>query len=202
MTRTTDVLRNSGQALKDLGLLKILRSEINHELSSNIYQNIQSGSLGGFTLDWDAPHSQDVVLRKKCESGEEVGVSALLGPESSEENGYPRNVAMKVCINKPQLRSILQFDCGVWSRNYSNSYFTIHGAYFLPSSGSLSPSDYRGPLFSSLDPDLQDAFKKYLQARGIGESLTNFLLLHLHKKEQNQYVSWLQKIETILLEGE
>ena len=33
-------------------------------------------------LDWDSPQSQDVVLRKKFESGEEVAVSALLGPET------------------------------------------------------------------------------------------------------------------------
>ncbi|GAB4829945.1 hypothetical protein Ancab_019591 [Ancistrocladus abbreviatus] len=42
-------------------------------------QNFHSGSFGGFALDWDTPRSQDVVLWKKCELGEEVAVSALLG---------------------------------------------------------------------------------------------------------------------------
>lgn len=49
---------------------------------------------------------------------------------------------------------------------------------------------------SDLDPQLQDAFKDYFLSKGIGESLTNFLLLHLHKKEHGQYVNWLKKLES------
>jgi complement component 1 Q subcomponent-binding protein len=50
-----------------------------------------------------------------------------------------------------------------------------------------------------LDSDLQDALEGYLIAKGIGENLTNFLLLHLHKKELGQYVNWLQKLESLVL---
>ena len=53
-------------------------------------------------------------------------------------------------------------------------------------------------LYSSLDPQLQDALKEYLVARGIRENLTNFLLLALHKKEQGQYLDWLQKLESFV----
>lgn len=56
-------------------------------------------------------------------------------------------------------------------------------------------------ICSSLDPQLQDSLKEYLVSKGIGESLTNFLLLHLHKKEQVQYVNWLQKLESSLTKG-
>lgn len=49
---------------------------------------------------------------------------------------------------------------------------------------------------SSLDDQLQDALKEYLQSKGIGESLTNFLLYHLHKKEHGQYVNWLHILES------
>ncbi|GMH08153.1 hypothetical protein Nepgr_009993 [Nepenthes gracilis] len=202
MPRATTVLRKCSEAIKDSALLKVLRSEINHELSSNQFENHQRGSLGDFTLDWDAPHSQDVVLRKKCESGEEVAVSALLGPKSLEGSGFPRDVVMKVCIKKPGLCSVLLFDCGVWSRSYRSSDFKISTAYYLPSSVSFDHSDYRGPLFSTLDPDLQVALKVYLEARGIGEDLMNFLLLHLHRKELQQYVNWLHKIEKMVSGGE
>lgn len=54
------------------------------------------------------------------------------------------------------------------------------------------------PLCSSLDPNLQNALKEYLVAKGIGEDLTNFLALHLHEKEQRQYVSWLCKLEALM----
>lgn len=53
-----------------------------------------------------------------------------------------------------------------------------------------------------LDPQLQDELKRYLEARGIGETLTNFLVLHLQKKEQNQYVNWLQKLKGMVEEKE
>lgn len=53
-------------------------------------------------------------------------------------------------------------------------------------------------LCSSLDPNLQDALKEYLLARGIGDDLTNFLVIHLHRKEQTQYTSWLHKLEAMM----
>lgn len=55
---------------------------------------------------------------------------------------------------------------------------------------------------SDLEPQLQDALKDYLVAKGIGENLTNFLLHHLHKKEQGQYLNWLKKLESMLAKDE
>ncbi|KAK9178130.1 hypothetical protein WN943_027320 [Citrus x changshan-huyou] len=48
------------------------------------------------------------------------------------------------------------------------------------------------PVKNSLDPQLQVALKEYLVARGIGEHLTNYLLLHV---QQDQHVNWLQKLK-------
>lgn len=55
---------------------------------------------------------------------------------------------------------------------------------------------------SDLDPALQHELRQYLAARGIEEKFTNSLLLHLHKKEQNQYMDWLQKLKDIMVEHE
>lgn len=110
-------------------------------------QDTQSGLLGDFKVEYDAPQSQDVVLRKKCESGEEVAVSALLGPETgAREPMFARELLMKVCVKKPGCSSILQFDCGV-TENLDRSNFDIHNAYYLRSSTCTQPSIYRGPLF-------------------------------------------------------
>lgn len=105
-------------------------------------------------MDWDSPHSQDVVLRKKCESGEEVAVSALLGPrtygeedEEDKESIFPREALMKVCIKKPGLSSILQFDCGVSGSNVGDwSSVYINGLHYLPST-SLDCSIYKSPSY-------------------------------------------------------
>lgn len=103
-------------------------------------------------MDWDSPHSKDVVLRKKCESGEEVAVSALLGPITfgeldEEEKIFPREALMKVCIKKPGLSSILQFDCGVSGSNVGDwSEVSINGVHYLPST-SLDCSVFKSPAY-------------------------------------------------------
>ncbi|XP_052173916.1 uncharacterized protein LOC127789153 isoform X2 [Diospyros lotus] len=146
MPRITTVLRQSRKAIQDLDLLKVLQSEIRCEQSLNPELDNQSGPTGDFVLDWDSPQSQDVVLRKKYESGEEVAVSALLGPEiTCADSNSRRDVLMKICIKKPGLSSILQFDCG-----YS-SEFDVHNAYYIPPSACLHSSVYKGPSFSASD---------------------------------------------------
>ncbi|KAL4607820.1 hypothetical protein ACB092_09G202300 [Castanea dentata] len=204
MPRLTPILRKARKALQDSDLVKALQSEITHELSSTrSFQDDQSHSPGDFVVEWDSPQSQDVVLRRNCESGEEVAVSAVLGPVTYGKEGvFPRDVLMKVCLKKPGLSSMLQFDCGVFEGGNEGSQFDIHNAYYIQSPTCVSPSDYRGPLFSSLDPQLQDALKEYLVARGVGESLANFLLHHLHKKEQGQYVNWLKKLDSSVAKSE
>ncbi|KAF5750239.1 hypothetical protein HS088_TW03G00572 [Tripterygium wilfordii] len=199
MSRATPILSKARKTLQDLELLKVLQSEINHELSSTPVQTSQSGSLGDFVVDWDSPGSLDVVLRRKYESGEEVAVSALLGPVRLAEVGdFPSDAFMKVCIKKPGLSSILQFDCGVFGKGGNVSEFDVHNAYYLKSVACPSPSVYRGPLYSTLDPQLQDTLKEYLETKGIGKNLTSFLLHYLHRKEQGQYVNWLQKLEAFV----
>ncbi|XP_059595318.1 uncharacterized protein LOC100246864 isoform X1 [Vitis vinifera] len=149
MRRVNGILRQSQKALQDLDLLKVLQSEIRHEQSHDRFQNYQGGNPGDFVVDWDSPASQDVVLRRKCESGEEVAVSALLSPITfrNEEGSFPRDLLMKVCVKKPGLSPVLQFDCGVFSKDHERLEFNIHSAYYIPSPACLNPSAYRGPSF-------------------------------------------------------
>ncbi|PIN06531.1 hypothetical protein CDL12_20921 [Handroanthus impetiginosus] len=202
MPRATPVLRRARKAIQDLDLLKILGSELNHELSSMRYQDEKVGSFGDFVLEWDSSRSQDVLLRKKSSSGEEVAVSALLGRETFQGDGrLLREALMKICVKKPGMSSILQFDCVASNRDSELDFF-IHNAYYIPSSSSLGSLIYRGPVFSDLDPSLQVELMRYLTARGIEENFANSLLLYLHKKEQGQYTSWLQKLRDMIAEDE
>ncbi|XP_042001124.1 mitochondrial acidic protein MAM33 [Salvia splendens] len=199
MARVTNVLRRAYKSIEDLDLLRILESELNHELSSMRFQNEKMGSFGDFVVEWDSPKSQDVILRKKCSSsGEEVAISALLGRDTfHEDSRFPAEALLKICVKKPGLSSILKFDCVASNRGGTQPDFHIHNAHYIPSS-SLSSSVYRGPLFSDLDPALQHELKQYLAARGIEEDFTNNLLLYLHKKEQGQYTGWLQKLKEMM----
>ena len=99
-------------------------------------------------MDWDSQDSKDVILRKKCESGEELAISALLGDETFlGDDCYPKEVDMKVCIKKTGLPSILQFDCKVLDQGQNKIDFHIQNAYYLKSPIDLSSSVYKGPLF-------------------------------------------------------
>ncbi|PWA76265.1 Mitochondrial glycoprotein [Artemisia annua] len=148
MSKVASLLQKGKRAFRDLELLKVLQSEIKHELSNDLYKS-ESGSLGDFVMDWDSPHSKDVIMRKNCESGEEVAISALLGDETFlEVDGYPKGVEMKVCIKKAGLSSILQFDCKVIDEGQDKVDFHIQNAYYLKSPTNLDSSVYRGPMFS------------------------------------------------------
>ncbi|KAH6832591.1 hypothetical protein C2S53_010935 [Perilla frutescens var. hirtella] len=199
MAKVTNVLRRAHRAIEDLDLLKILESELNQELSSMRFQNEKIGSFGDFALEWDSPESQDVILRKKNSSGEEVAISALLGRDTFEEDSrFPAEALLKICVKKPGLSSILKFDCVASNRGGDQPDFQIQSAHYIPLSSSPNASIYGGPLFSDLDPSLQHELRQYLATRGIKEDFTNNLLLYLHKKEQGQYTGWLQKLKDMM----
>ncbi|CAI9779502.1 unnamed protein product [Fraxinus pennsylvanica] len=168
MPRVTPILRRARKAIQELDLLKVLQSEINHELSSNRFQTGESGSSKDFVLEWDSPQTQDVVLRKKCASGEEVAISALLGRETFQGDGIlPREALIKICVKKPGLNSLLQFDCIASGKGGNESEFDIQNANYIHLPSCLGSSFYKGPPFSSLDADLQHELKQYLATRGI-----------------------------------
>ncbi|KAL3339157.1 hypothetical protein AABB24_028006, partial [Solanum stoloniferum] len=205
MRKVPAVLRQARKAIADLDSLKVLQYEINHEFSAKQFQNDESRSFGDFVVDWDSPQSQDVVLRRRCESGEEVAVSAFLGAEGSNENfKFPRNAFMKVGVKKPGLRSLLQFDCVATAQVGDSCDIEIQNVNYI-SSPDLDSSAHKGPyisFFSSSDERLQDELHKYLEARGVDKSFADSLLLHLHKKEQGQYVEWLHKLQGLVTPSE
>ncbi|PIA53644.1 hypothetical protein AQUCO_00900308v1 [Aquilegia coerulea] len=203
MLSFTKIFRRGYRVVRDSELIQILNSEIKYEQSTDQFKGHTVGSLGNFELSWDGKRSKDVVLKRKCDSGEEIALSAKLGYGNFVElgensNSLPFEALMKICIKKPELRSLLQFDCVIENKGYGLSDFSISRVCYLPSSSCLENEVYRGPLFSDLDPQLQAMYKEYLMDKGIGEDLTNFLILHLHKKEKDQYVNWLARLEATL----
>lgn len=75
-------------------------------------------------------------------------ISALLGPlRFGYDGAFPREILMKICVSKPGVSSLLQFDCGVSEDGHGGSPFKLYNAYYLRSSDCLGPSVYRGPSF-------------------------------------------------------
>ncbi|KAI0252542.1 regulatory protein suaprga1 [Lactifluus subvellereus] len=57
---------------------------------------------------------------------------------------------------------------------------------------------YIGPQFETLDLSLQEEFEKFLQERGINESLAFFVPEYAQYKEQKEYVDWLSKVKNFI----
>ncbi|GJN37513.1 hypothetical protein PR202_gb26481 [Eleusine coracana subsp. coracana] len=54
---------------------------------------------------------------------------------------------------------------------------------------------YEGPEFNDLDENLQKAFHKYLELRGISPMTTNFLHEYMINKDSREYLLWLMKLK-------
>lgn len=57
------------------------------------------------------------------------------------------------------------------------------------------------PLFvfsSDLDENLQKAFHKFLEIRGIEPSTTNFLHEYMINKDSREYLNWLEKLKKFI----
>ncbi|KAG7964895.1 hypothetical protein I3843_09G195000 [Carya illinoinensis] len=64
--------------------------------------------------------------------------------------------------------------------------------------GSEDELAYEGPDFNDLDENLQKAFHKYLEIRGIKPSTTNFLHEYMGNKENKEYLMWLKNIKDFI----
>ncbi|QCE11790.1 uncharacterized protein At2g39795, mitochondrial [Vigna unguiculata] len=57
---------------------------------------------------------------------------------------------------------------------------------------------YEGPEFLDLDENLQKAFHKYLEIRGIKPSTTNFLQEYMFAKDRKEYLMWLKNLKNFV----
>ncbi|TFK38196.1 mitochondrial glyco protein [Crucibulum laeve] len=57
---------------------------------------------------------------------------------------------------------------------------------------------YIGPQFDTLDVAVQEEFEKYLQERGVNETVALFIPEYAEWKEQQEYVKWLGKVKSFI----
>ncbi|CAF2121809.1 BnaA03g12340D [Brassica napus] len=61
---------------------------------------------------------------------------------------------------------------------------------------------YQGPDFDDLDENLQRAFHKFLEIRGINLTLTNFLADYMVNKDKRSHLQWLKDVKSFVLTSE
>ena len=108
-----------------------------------------------------------------------------------------------VTIKKRNDKSALLFDCIA-----INDTVEIESLRYLPDGTLANMSDvkatrdrsnsYQGPIMSTLEGKVQDAFFDYLEARGVDEKLAVFIRDYIAFKEQKEYVRWLENVQKFI----
>jgi complement component 1 Q subcomponent-binding protein len=57
---------------------------------------------------------------------------------------------------------------------------------------------YIGPQFDTLDAGVQEEFDRYLQERGVNETVATFIPEYAAYKEETEYVKWLSKVKNFI----
>ncbi|OMO76599.1 Mitochondrial glycoprotein [Corchorus olitorius] len=192
------------KANSDDNLLRVLESEIQcaEEESDEIDQ---VGAPGGFPFDIeDTPGLQTITLKREYD-GELIKVEVhmpdlVTGMDESEdkedndeeyEKPDKSSLPLVVMITKKDGPS-LEFSCTAMPDEISIDSLAIK---YQESEDMLA---YEGPDFQDLDENLQKAFHKYLEIRGIKPSTTNFLHEYMINKDNKEYTRWLKNLKNFV----
>ncbi|KAJ0987127.1 hypothetical protein J5N97_005483 [Dioscorea zingiberensis] len=188
-------------------LSKVLDSEIDCAQQESVVQ--QDELPDGFPFQVvDNPGDQAITLVRKF-AGEGIQVSVFMelddvddmneededdGDDDREDGGSSMpKISLIAKIDKGEGRS-LEFCCEL-----AADRLHIESMLMKRDDGSSDEGNaYEGPEFSDLDENLQKAFYKYLEERGITSSLHGYLHDYMIQKEDREYLTWLKNIKNFI----
>uniref|UniRef100_A0A803N517 Mitochondrial glycoprotein n=1 Tax=Chenopodium quinoa TaxID=63459 RepID=A0A803N517_CHEQI len=160
-------------------LLDVLQSEISVVEESEEHDKTVEVPKGfPFEIE-DNVGEQTVTLTRQYE-GETISVEVSMPSLSS--------VPLLVTVTKKD-GSSLEFDCTAYPDEISINSLS------LKNPETEDQLAYEGPDFLDLDENLQKAFHKYLEIRGIKPSTTNFLHEYMIEKDNKEYLRWLKDVK-------
>jgi len=131
-----------------------------------------------------------------CEDEEEMEEPPLENEEQTEEEDEEQSyestgsgINFSVRVQKDD--SAILFKCVATSNEIA-----IKNVNFSEKPSLSVHETYSGPQFYQLDDDLQAAFYEYLKARKIDDDLSYFIVEHSQRKEQKEYVRWLELLHS------
>ncbi|XP_015897155.2 uncharacterized protein At2g39795, mitochondrial [Ziziphus jujuba] len=192
---STDVAANKRSA--DENLIRVLESEI--PLVDDSVQEIPDGfpfeiqdNTGERTI-FLTREFDDEIIKVEVDmpniSAEDEGDEDA---ENDEDVSDQSSIPLVVSVSKG---SGLHLEFGVTA--YPDE-ITIDSLSIKQPEGSEEQLAYEGPEFSDLDENLQKAFLKYLEVRGINPSTTNFLHEYMIKKDNKEYLEWLKNLKNFI----
>ncbi|KAL0919402.1 hypothetical protein M5K25_011494 [Dendrobium thyrsiflorum] len=149
-------------------------------------------------------HGDQTITLKREYNNESIQVTVYMnldieGDDIRDENvdhqegPVQPNISLHITVDKGQ-GFILEFGCKLNSDELEIESMASRSDHFD------TQGAYQGPVFSDLDENLQKAFHKYLEVRGIkSSSLHSFLYEYMINKDEREYLKWLKNLKEFLL---
>ncbi|XP_010923218.3 uncharacterized protein At2g39795, mitochondrial [Elaeis guineensis] len=193
----------------DANLLRIIDDEIKYAEDSDDHGRVEE-IPEGFPFEIQNEKEMNVITLKRSYQGEKIEVvvsmpSLVTGEEPNndmeddhdEDEGGGRgekpsqsSIPLTVNVSKGDGPS-LEFCCTAYPDEVTIDSMSV-------SENKESDEEmiaYEGPDFNDLDENLQKAFHKYLEIRGISPMTTNFLHEYMINKDSREYLHWLRNFK-------
>ncbi|KAJ8504272.1 hypothetical protein OPV22_005158 [Ensete ventricosum] len=112
--------------------------------------------------------------------------------DERNENSMEPTLSLVVTIDKGE-GSLLEFCC-----NLNSDELEIEGMVMKKRDDVDGQSAYQGLKFSDLDENLQKALHRYLEARGIKNSLFDVLHKYMWNKDERESLRWLKNMKGLI----
>ncbi|XVF23965.1 hypothetical protein REPUB_Repub13aG0085200 [Reevesia pubescens] len=194
---------DSRKASSDESLLRVLESEIQCAEESEGDDQVEATPSGfPFEIE-DTPGLQTITLARKYD-GELIKVNVHMpdlvtgdGDEDNDEDDSEKpsrsSIPLVVNVSKKGGPS-LEFSCTAFPDEISIESLAVRNP------DTEDELAYEGPDFYDLDENLQKAFHKYLEIRGIKPSTTNYLHEYMINKDSREYLRWLKNLKKFVEE--
>ncbi|KAK6145405.1 hypothetical protein DH2020_022225 [Rehmannia glutinosa] len=185
----------------DASLLRVIETEIQCAVESQDPEEAEEVPKGfPFEIE-DHPGQQTITLTREYQ-GETITVEVHMpdlvtgeenddddNDEEGEGRGNQSSIPLVVRVSKKSGPS-LEFGCTAYPDEIAIDTLAVKDP-----ETSEEQIAYEGPDFADLDENLQKAFHKYLEIRGIKPSTTNFLHGYMIDKDSREYVTWLKNLQ-------
>ncbi|CAN6471606.1 unnamed protein product [Victoria cruziana] len=189
---------------EDERLLEVIQSEIKCAEESD-YHDLKDEVPETFPFEiQDHPGEQTISLKRQYDDElitVNVHMPDLVTGEERDDGGdddtdteRPSQSALTLVVNIAKGDGpCLEFCCSAYPDEV-----TIDSMSVKEQETSEEQLAYEGPDFSDLDENLQKAFHKYLELRGIKASTTNFLHEYMINKDSREYLNWLKNLKKFI----
>ncbi|CAN7135307.1 unnamed protein product [Brassica rapa subsp. narinosa] len=203
-TDTNDRLKS------DQTLIQVIDAEIKDAFDADVQGEDETPGSGDFPFKIeDNPGHRTVTLTREY-NGEQIRVEVSMpGSMDEHEDGMDDNedgdekvnetsIPLVVTVTKKSGLS-LEFSCTAFP-----DAIVIDGLSVNHSDKSSEEEEeqltYDGPDFQELDENMRKSFHKFLEARGIKPSVTDFMHEYMMKKDSREYLLWLKNLKNFIQE--